>query len=152
MIFAHGAGMLARHQGIIPVIIDPGMRDIASRINIIQPGDFQIVTDLEAAKCVPVARYLCRQPVGAQTDGDNHRRRIDPFAAIQRHATCLEPRDPAAEALFDPGIAERRIDNRARVVAEFRPDHIGHLDQDHLGRRGGVIAGTTAVPRLEPYS
>ena len=75
--------MLARYQGIIPVIIDPGMRDIANRINIIQPRDFQIVTDLEAAKCLPVARYLCRQPVGAQTDGDKPVAGVDADQALE---------------------------------------------------------------------
>jgi hypothetical protein len=97
------------------------MGHIADSIDVLHPGNLQIITNLEPSEVVPVPRDLCGQSVGTQALSDNHRRRIDPLTPIEHHTTCIEAGDATSETLFNACIGQRRIDDRTRIVAEFRP-------------------------------
>ncbi|MCY1217526.1 hypothetical protein D9M72_294430 [compost metagenome] len=105
------------------------------------------------------AGHLLGQRTGAETDGPDHRRRLDAPAIGQGHAVRVHRRHAGVDYPFDAQVAGRLDDRRANPVAQGGTDLRATVDDYHLdvlvmaehglqARRhlgGGFDAGETAT-------
>ncbi|MNI38247.1 hypothetical protein D3C73_923800 [compost metagenome] len=126
--------MLAGHGGIVALVIGGCVGGITGSVDIGVAEHLQVAVNVQATLRVTGAGHLLGERAGTETDGPDHRVRLNVLAIAQRHTVGIHRGDRGVEHPLDTQFIRRFDQRRTNAGAQRGTRGRRTVDHDHADR------------------